>query len=332
MNFIGYDHQNKPAPIRLFHDDDNLKIILLHESLGALDGIIGNTDISRVFFALSFSWNFDDDKCVICKNFIEQLCEKYPHAKNLILSNIIFLMNSASELHRARAIMPEIASAHVNNASFLSERQLYIKHSTILYNAVINAKNFLFKRHYLAQDVADIVAISYDTSAHEAKIKSFDISDFASKIYESIPEEQITDILCQANCGLALSEVEGACYASAEYLLCGLPVVSTISLGGRSDFYDSYNSLIVEASPGAVADGVHEFKARRLRGDIDPELIRSSTISRMKIFRARLVEEFSRMTNVDYHVIDERLNFCLSDSNKLWGYKNFWLQHVCISS
>ena len=46
--------------------------------------------------------------------------------------------------------------------------------------------------------------------------------------------------------GGVFSEEEGACWASSEYLLCGLPVVSTHSRGGRDVWYSGHNSLIVE--------------------------------------------------------------------------------------
>ncbi len=39
--------------------------------------------------------------------------------------------------------------------------------------------------------------------------------------------------------GMCLSETEGAMFAAVEYLLCGLPVVSTPSQGGRDVWFDS---------------------------------------------------------------------------------------------
>lgn len=48
-----------------------------------------------------------------------------------------------------------------------------------------------------------------------------------------LPPAQVCAALNRGEVGLALSELEGACWASTEYLLCGLPVVSTPCSGGR---------------------------------------------------------------------------------------------------
>ena len=45
---------------------------------------------------------------------------------------------------------------------------------------------------------------------------------------------------------------EGANYSSSEYLLCGLPVVSTESSGGRDYWFDDYNSIICKPNEDSV--------------------------------------------------------------------------------
>jgi glycosyltransferase involved in cell wall biosynthesis len=67
-------------------------------------------------------------------------------------------------------------------------------------------------------------------------------------------------LLNQAYCGLALSAIEGGMHASMEYLLCGLPVVTTESLGGRSYFLNSNNSIFVDDNSDAVLSAVNELK------------------------------------------------------------------------
>lgn len=50
--------------------------------------------------------------------------------------------------------------------------------------------------------------------------------------FPQIAPDEVSAHLCRARVGVILSREEGACYASAEYLLSGLPVVSTRSRGG----------------------------------------------------------------------------------------------------
>ena len=57
-----------------------------------------------------------------------------------------------------------------------------------------------------------------------------------------------------------LSAMEGACFSSSEYLLCGVPVVSTKSLGGRDFWYNDYNSIICDDDEDSIAKGVEFFK------------------------------------------------------------------------
>ena len=96
-----------------------------------------------------------------------------------------------------------------------------------------------------------------------------------------IRPEDMYKYINQARVGLCLSAEEGAMYASAEYLLCGLPVVSTRSTGGRDTYFDDTYVKIVEDTPEAVAEGVEEMIER----NIDPHYIRERTITKMKEHR-----------------------------------------------
>ena len=81
-----------------------------------------------------------------------------------------------------------------------------------------------------------------------------------------------------------LSKAEGACYASAEYLLCGLPLVTTKSIGGRDVFYDDAYTLVVDDTPEAVREGVRQMIER----DISPEFIRRETLKKLSPHRVLL--------------------------------------------
>jgi glycosyltransferase involved in cell wall biosynthesis len=72
--------------------------------------------------------------------------------------------------------------------------------------------------------------------------------------------EEVCKKINQSNCGLMLSALEGACFSSSEYLLCGIPVVSTRSSGGRDFWYNDYNSIICDDDEDSVAKGVEFFK------------------------------------------------------------------------
>ena len=67
--------------------------------------------------------------------------------------------------------------------------------------------------------------------------------------YEYLSQAQINHVLNRSKVGLILSAFEGNNKASIEYLLSGLPVVSTPSKGGRDVFFDPDYCAIVDSLP-----------------------------------------------------------------------------------
>jgi glycosyltransferase involved in cell wall biosynthesis len=82
-----------------------------------------------------------------------------------------------------------------------------------------------------------------------------------------------------------LSREEGACYASAEYLLSGLPVVSTRSRGGRDIFFDEEYVEVVRDDPRAVAAGVR----RLIEKKVPAARVREATLEKMRPHRERFL-------------------------------------------
>lgn len=84
----------------------------------------------------------------------------------------------------------------------------------------------------------------------------------AKNIVVSPPITQYPFYVNQAHCGLILSDAEGGCYASTEYLYCGVPVVSTHCSGGREAYYDEVTAVLVDPTAEAVQKGVELIKER----------------------------------------------------------------------
>lgn len=97
---------------------------------------------------------------------------------------------------------------------------------------------------------------------------------------------EVNMALAESATGLCLSQHEGAMFASIEYLLAGLPVVSTPSTGGRHIFGSPETWLTVADTPEAVRDGVSEMKART----VPPDRVRDITLVKIFEHRARLRE------------------------------------------
>jgi hypothetical protein len=75
-------------------------------------------------------------------------------------------------------------------------------------------------------------------------------------------------------------------FASTEYLLAGLPIVSTPSKGGRYVYYDDEYCWIVPPDPRSVAEAVGALKAKKIPGSY----IHKRILERLEQDRARFLE------------------------------------------
>ena len=114
--------------------------------------------------------------------------------------------------------------------------------------------------------------------------------------YSYINKEQLSLLelskkLSQSYCGLILSEEEGASETSCTYLFCGLPVVSTLSKGGRDVWYTEQNSIICNPDNSDVHTSVKEFATR----GVNPHEIRDAYIEQAKNYRSQFIEHLGRV-------------------------------------
>ncbi|NEU11918.1 glycosyltransferase [Methylobacterium sp. BTF04] len=183
-------------------------------------------------------------------------------------------------------------------------------------DAIYNAQLAPFKRHELARLVPSCAYVtkmfkSWSPHLKRAQLDRFVralphghtiLNDIGADDVVAMDHLRVNAAMASAHVGLCLSRLEGAMYASSEYLLAGLPVVSTRSQGGRDTFFHPDTTLIVADDPRAVQDGVAAMKARA----IPPDYVRATTLRLMTIERERfntfidgLRETAARHTNRD---------------------------------
>ena len=166
-----------------------------------------------------------------------------------------------------------------------------------IYDAANNAAMLSWKRHGLAERVATCAHIFYEkehsdhaeTMSYLASLRSqMPNHAFINKVVddriEVISSHAVNAALAQCRVGMCLSAEEGAMLASVEYMLAGLPVVSTPNVGGRDVFSDPEFWLTVEPTPEAIGDAVTEL----IRRDVPADRIRARTLKRIYEHRARL--------------------------------------------
>lgn len=178
-----------------------------------------------------------------------------------------------------------------------------------VYNAVLSA----YKRHELLVDVKNLRLITGSINKLDLLPKMGLSNVEVNDRYLTKPE--ISEVFCKSKCGLALSKEEGGMLASTEYLLCGLPVVSTPSIGGRDVYYNRSNHILCDDTVSAVASAIASASSR----DWDRAEIRRNAIEKSREFRYELAESVRLITGA--------APFDAADVTGSWFTNNFLAVH-----
>lgn len=168
-----------------------------------------------------------------------------------------------------------------------------------------------YKRRYLQNSLSDIVHIGYYHGNSDAHVpKNGYCPNFTTvrtkSDWKPLSTEEVRDFYNRCKVGVILSELEGSCYSSGEYLLCGLPVVSTRCWGGRQHWYNSSNSIICDANESSVVQACHAALDKIKQGVFKPYEIRQGHIDEMNRQRTNLVNAvFDLITKVSTNYPDK---------------------------
>jgi hypothetical protein len=120
-----------------------------------------------------------------------------------------------------------------------------------------------------------------------------------------LPHTAVNAAYAGAHVGLCLSRTEGAMYASMEYLMAGLPVVSTPSRGGRDLFFHPDTTIIARDDPREIRQAVDALKARA----VPPEAVRATTLRLVQRERERFNAFVENLSGVAQSGTDPRWSF-----------------------
>src|SRR5262245_17573775 len=252
-----------------------------------------------VLFLLLAYWSLEEDwRIEIMRANAERHRQRFPK------HSLVFLSNTAEEQRRLDAAGLEAVLVHQNQ--IISEHIFRpLPNPTISFDAVYNARLARFKRHHLAAAVDRLVYIAFrcpvdmSRTAGRAYLQRMLARSpnhrIANPLVNGLPvhltHEQVNEIYNQAAVGLCLSPVEGAMYASLEYMLAGLPVVTTPSRGGRDAFFDADHSWTVDPDPRAVRDAVVALRDKA----IPRHVVRRRTLERVEAERQRSLRQLDRV-------------------------------------
>jgi glycosyltransferase involved in cell wall biosynthesis len=254
----------------------------------------------RAYFLMGNWWSLLDRKLLArTRHFYSLMRERYP------LHEFIFLTNAREE----DAMLERIGLPHYfcHHNAFLDEnifRPLPGVAKTL--DAVYTARLLPFKRHALARHIPSWGLVYYFEPGERQKQETYlrhlrktmpamvcCNHDPATDAYARLDPEAMCRTYNTARVGLCLSQVEGGNYATTEYMLAGLPVVSTVNQGGRNHFLDPDVSRIVEPNAVAVAEAVAALVAR----NIPPRTVRLRALVKIREQR----QDFIRLIEAILH-------------------------------
>jgi len=166
--------------------------------------------------------------------------ERYPN------HNITYIV--CDEIEKIMLDEFNIPCIFCHQNAFIDEKAFKIHHDIEKkFNAIYNARVDPFKRHLLTKKIDKVAYIYYNCTGEKGarylktirrilKNGTFLNDDPHTNSYKYLNSYQVCRYYSESRVGLCLSEKEGGMYVSTEYLLSGLPVVTTPNIGGRNFF------------------------------------------------------------------------------------------------
>jgi len=228
-------------------------------------------------------------------------------------SRFVVLANSEFEAYLLSTVgVPSMLSSQ---AVFIDDNTFSPQEVEPRFDAVYNARLLPMKRHELARDVKNL-GLLYDIGSAEEppqyeQVKAllphaaFINHELGNGAYRQLKVEECAAQLNAARVGLCLSAEEGVMQAALEYLLCGLPVVSTRSIGGRDRYFMPPFCRIVPDEPAAIADAVATLTGTRL----PKAAVRSYIMHLLKFERHNFLIAVNRLVKETFDVDDHFTSF-----------------------
>lgn len=248
-----------------------------HVFMSILDNVLTEKafDYAKNGYAFLFQWwtTFGRDEGYL--NLKKRL-EKY--------KNIDITILACTEADKCNFEKMGYKSIYCSPNAFVDEYLFYPIKTTKKYNAIYNAQIIPYKRIELAKDIKNLGIITFinHNQTNDIEYRDYVLNLIGKdKILNNkrIEPFGVRNLLNQAKCGLILSKEEGGNYATMEYLLCNIPVVTTENIGGRNEFLDNSNSIMVRDNPVDIADAVHNININSYKN------IRENTINKMLFHR-----------------------------------------------
>jgi hypothetical protein len=256
----------------------------------AVWSVLNGIPTQTTYLVVGPSWDVDERRGELLTTRVAQLAERFPQ---LVVVASCATLGEVAILQRQGLTALHCAVSALVRDDFFTPGPVRPRS----YDAIYDARWSDYKRHDLAGAVRSLALIApssmcqapcsvgYAVRARVAvRHATWLSSPWGLTRPKWLSHDQVNAAYNQARVGLCLSRVEGVMFASIQYLLAGLPVVTTRNLGGRDEFFSASHVRWVDDDPEAVASAVDGLAALNL----DPQVIRDDTLARMGEHRGRM--------------------------------------------
>ncbi len=279
--------QDIPLPVTILHADPVISYSGLTPA--APLGLAGASGTalrdSAGWFLLSPTWSVETPKKA---RRLRDLAVLHRHGNPC--HRLVFIGNTPEE---TALLQQEGEAAFFYNKTANVREDVFrpIANIPVDFDAIYNARLLPWKRHELSLEIQRCGFLFYRDDAiaaaaeAEQAIQARHAAEAPGHVFINklgpdgrparLPPASVNWHLNRAAIGLCLSESEGAMFASMEYLLSGLAIVSTPSKGGRHIYFDDEYCLTVAPDPRAIAEAVQALAARKIpRAHIHDQAVR----------------------------------------------------------
>lgn len=224
-----------------------------------------------------------------------------------------------------RVVARGLSGVLCSHNAFVNERIYRPLGARRVVQAVYDARLASYKRHQLASELTSLMLLIRRDRVprdhrYEAAVRSIVehaiTPNFMTGKYVNLAPTTINYWLNRCRIGLCLSAGEGAMYAAIQYLLAGLPVVSTPNVGGRDAFRDDRTWLETDGSSVSVRDAVTELDSREL----SPMLVRHRALEKISGHRENFVAMCQTLLSRGHHTTtNARLRARFGNRLFKWG-------------
>ncbi|HUR42507.1 MAG TPA: glycosyltransferase, partial [Aestuariivirga sp.] len=244
-----------------------------HDDLEAVDILAEGApevfDTEPALHLLNLTWTLEDSRVPQFVRTIAEAQKRFP--------GHMFLTLTATETESFLLAQHGIPSLLASGLIFVDETVWRPRAAEVpglpMFDAVYSARLDPFKRHELAQGI-DRLLLVYGHALMQSQMDAYErVQNILPNAFFAnhrlgkvgpLDHDAVCRLYGHSRVGLCLSAVEGCMRASMEYLLAGLPVVSTPSIGGRDRYFGTAYCRVVKATPDALASAVRDLASKRL--------------------------------------------------------------------